>query len=1204
MKKKLITLFVGLFTALSAVTLMHFNSEIKEAKAKYTQTASEYYSGIDWDETGADLKTSLFSKIKIDKAGWTYDGLWTAYQTTDVKANGKLWDIYSDLTNYTIGGSAQGANYSKEGDSYNREHMIPQSIFNEQSPMVSDAHHVLPSDGYVNNRRSNYPHGNVTNATYTSNDGYKLGTGSATGSTTVFEPKDCYKGDIARIYFYFVTCYQDKLSGFDTYAAFAKNTYPSISTTYLNIYLQWAKDDPVSQKEIDRNRIVYETQGNRNPFVDSPYAIGAIWDSTHASDYGTKGQYTDESGPTDGITISNKNVSLEIDSTTKISATTTDSSNVSWSFSPTGVATLNKYSSTSGEELTITGQSVGTTTLTASATIGGESYTSTCSIEVTESGGGGGETEADATMTPGTNGSACTVNGNAGIKIGTSSKGGDMSITVGAGATKLILYAAAWKDVSGLSLNITGATVSPSSISLTADSGVSNNSPFTLAGDVEDFKFEITLSNITEETTLTFTTSIAKRCAVWGAKYVIEAASPSLKDISLNTSNVQTEFTLGDTFDYSGLIVTAYYDNDTEDIVEPTSVSSPNMMTLGEKEITVTYTEGEVTKTKTYTITVVNADVTSVQIDVHSVNIILNKSYDVTDVSVTVLPATAVQTTEWVVSANTVSDDYTWNGTTLTSGSTAGSITLRCQSTADNSKYDELVVTVTGDPIAAFAIRSYTGYVSETIVRIDFTYGNIEQGKVMLRFKAASSDGSIAFLYGTRFDEINKTGYVQIILRASGNATLTLTYDNVVLDSIPVTSLANNIEEVNWSASNIDVFSGASLTADIDSTWNVNYRTSSGDTGNLSYGEYTLKLGGNSITLPHTWVAEDDGKTLCVEYGGTSSSTVSVTVTQTINNVWGKTYIENDWGHELTSQTWSAAGSQTLNGKSWTMSGNDDGTGYMGWDNTKGQQFGSGKHPYTSITLTSTAFEGTISKVEVTTSGASSVVATVSASVGNTAFKCNGSASASISATSTKYTFTGKGSGTITISWSNSSSKAIYFKVLGVTTLTEGQSVQIANSESHKEAQRVAVKFANAFNDAMDDTEYCTAGLNDAWSECASAYSTFLSDCAALEAAHEGEGEYAKNLVRYATAQYSDDSGEACIERAMRTYEICVSKHHLDPFMYDDDGTTPLRSINVSEGLKLFNIQGSSTILIVSVVSLLSVIAVGGYFFLRKRKED
>ena len=130
------------------------------------------------------------------------------------------------------------------------------------------------------------------------------------------------------------------------------------------------------------------------------------------------------------------------------------------------------------------------------------------------------------TMTAGTNGSACTVNGEDGIKVGTSKAGGDMLITVPSGSTGLRIYAAAWNGVTGLSLNITktsgasNATISPTSASLTADTGISNNSPFTLAGSKSNFKFDFTLSNITANTVYKFTGSSAKRFVVWSAQVV------------------------------------------------------------------------------------------------------------------------------------------------------------------------------------------------------------------------------------------------------------------------------------------------------------------------------------------------------------------------------------------------------------------------------------------------------------------------------------------------------------------------------------------------------------------------------------------------------------------------------------------------------------------------------------------------------------
>ncbi len=127
------------------------------------------------------------------------------------------------------------------------------------------------------------------------------------------------------------------------------------------------------------------------------------------------------------------------------------------------------------------------------------------------------------TMTGGTNGSTCKVSiadtQYDGIKVGTGSKGGDMTITVPAHKTKLYVHAAAWKGVTGLSLNITGATTNPASISLTADDGISNNSPFTFSGDpsTSSYFFEISVPDSATETTLTFTTSTKKRFVIWGA---------------------------------------------------------------------------------------------------------------------------------------------------------------------------------------------------------------------------------------------------------------------------------------------------------------------------------------------------------------------------------------------------------------------------------------------------------------------------------------------------------------------------------------------------------------------------------------------------------------------------------------------------------------------------------------------------------------
>ena len=78
----------------------------------------------------------------------------------------------------------------------------------------------------------------------------------------------------------------------------------------------------------------------------------------------------------------------------------------------------------------------------------------------------------------------------------------------------------------------------------------------------------------------------------------------ALSSISLNTDAVKKSFTTDDSFTSEGLVVTANYSNCSSRTVTPTSVSAPNMTTAGDKTVTVSYTENDVTRTANYTITV------------------------------------------------------------------------------------------------------------------------------------------------------------------------------------------------------------------------------------------------------------------------------------------------------------------------------------------------------------------------------------------------------------------------------------------------------------------------------------------------------------------------------------------------------------------------------------------------------------------------
>jgi endonuclease I/chitodextrinase len=249
------------------------------------QIPANYYSTA--TGTGATLKTQLKDIITAGHNPGSYGGLWIAYQTTDrdyyYENDGTILDIYSerptaaDPYNFTVGTNQCGS-YNSESDCYNREHIIPQSLFNEALPMVADIHFIRATDGYVNNIRGSFPFGNVGVTNYISNNGSKRGSSVSAGYTgTVFEPIDEFKGDIARMIFYFVTRYETQLSGFSSGNMLGNSAYPGLQTWELNQLLAWHNLDPVSPAEIGRNNASYTYQGNRNPYIDNPNYVNLVW---------------------------------------------------------------------------------------------------------------------------------------------------------------------------------------------------------------------------------------------------------------------------------------------------------------------------------------------------------------------------------------------------------------------------------------------------------------------------------------------------------------------------------------------------------------------------------------------------------------------------------------------------------------------------------------------------------------------------------------------------------------------------------------------------------------------------------------------------------------------------------------------------------------------------------------------------------------
>ncbi|MEI8203564.1 MAG: endonuclease [Bacteroidota bacterium] len=268
----------------------------------FGQIPSGYYdaaAGL----TGDNLRSALKTISKTGHVKLSYSAVWTAYSYTDVRPapnNTIIWDMYSDVPGgtpahtFTVITSQCGSssNANTEGVCYSREHCLPNSwwggIDDATHQQYTDLNQLFPADQYVNNYKSAHPIGQVGNASYTSSNGTKVGSCSYPGYTgVVFEPINEYKGDFARAYLYSATRYMDEIGNwvrsypnteminiFDT-------TTNNFKPWFIAMLLSWHNSDTVSTKEINRNNAIYYNSGqhNRNPFVDHPEYVNAIWGS-------------------------------------------------------------------------------------------------------------------------------------------------------------------------------------------------------------------------------------------------------------------------------------------------------------------------------------------------------------------------------------------------------------------------------------------------------------------------------------------------------------------------------------------------------------------------------------------------------------------------------------------------------------------------------------------------------------------------------------------------------------------------------------------------------------------------------------------------------------------------------------------------------------------------------------------------------------
>ena len=241
--------------------------------SSYAQIPAGYYHFAK-NKKKDELKTALHlhgTPLKVLNYGSGIGATWQGFFYTDQRPDGSVYDMYSPIVRSFSGyASVSGMHI---------EHSLPKSWWGaHENNAYKDLHHLFPSDGSTNSSKNNFPLGEV-GATWLTNNGMsKVGPNvfSPDYVSNSFEPADEYKGDFARAYLYMSTIYQDMAALWNS-PMMQNNTYPVWRPWAKQLLLKWHAQDPVSQKEIDRNEVVYRLQGNRNPFIDYPALANHIW---------------------------------------------------------------------------------------------------------------------------------------------------------------------------------------------------------------------------------------------------------------------------------------------------------------------------------------------------------------------------------------------------------------------------------------------------------------------------------------------------------------------------------------------------------------------------------------------------------------------------------------------------------------------------------------------------------------------------------------------------------------------------------------------------------------------------------------------------------------------------------------------------------------------------------------------------------------
>ncbi|TXK70888.1 endonuclease [Mesonia sp. HuA40] len=231
---------------------------------------SGYYSGID-QLAGNSLRDALQAIVADPNLvrAHTYNDVIDILKQADENPenNNQIWQVYTESVKQKIDFQTSSINTG----TWNREHTFPRSrggFFSIEEDETadgisvywttnadslrhanSDAHGLRAVDGPENSARGNKHYGQYTGP---------------------INNQGSFKGDVARSVFFLALRY----NGLSIVSGYSQITG---ELGDLDTLLNWHRNDPPDDFEMNRNNIIYSWQKNRNPFIDYPDLIEYIW---------------------------------------------------------------------------------------------------------------------------------------------------------------------------------------------------------------------------------------------------------------------------------------------------------------------------------------------------------------------------------------------------------------------------------------------------------------------------------------------------------------------------------------------------------------------------------------------------------------------------------------------------------------------------------------------------------------------------------------------------------------------------------------------------------------------------------------------------------------------------------------------------------------------------------------------------------------